>query len=48
MCHAVSADDGYFRSVHAKHSSAGLDCRSCHGSAADDALQAKLNTLLAE
>ena len=48
MCHAVGGDDGYFRSVHSKHSSAGLDCSSCHGSAEDDARQAKLNTLLAE
>ena len=48
MCHAVSADDGYFRAVHTKHSSAGLSCSSCHGSAADQDLKAELNTLLAE
>ena len=46
MCHAVSADDGYFRSVHTKHSSVGLNCSSCHASAADEALNARLNTLL--
>jgi len=48
MCHAVSADDGYFRAVHTKHSSAGLGCSSCHGNAADQDLKAELNTLLAE
>lgn len=48
MCHAVSTDDGYFRAVHTKHSTAGLNCSSCHGGAADDALQTELNTLLAQ
>jgi hypothetical protein len=48
MCHAASADDGFFRAVHTKHSSAGLACSSCHGSGADEALNAKLNTLLAQ
>lgn len=46
MCHAAAPQDGYFSAVHFKHASAGLDCSSCHGNAADEALQQQLNSQL--
>ena len=46
MCHAASGDDGYFAAVHNAHGNAGLDCSSCHGDTANEALQQQLDALL--
>ncbi len=46
MCHATSGDDGYFAAVHSAHGSAGMGCNSCHGDAANEALQQQLDELI--
>jgi bacterioferritin-associated ferredoxin len=46
MCHRPTPEDGYFSAVHTAHTGVGLDCSSCHGAAADEALQQQLNSQL--